>query len=101
MDLPGMARPMTVFPRSLLPSPAPTGMVLVSLVLEIRMIGWPWTCGHEASFDQTRPLRHLHPGIHRAWARSGVQLTGCAIRCCFRVYKESGPCRLGPDPLSL
>src|ERR1700737_3027278 len=102
MGLPGMARPMTAFPRSLLPSPAPTGMDHASLALETKRIGWPWVRpGHEGSFGQAGPLRHLHPGLDRARARSGVQLAGCAIRCCLGLYKESDSCRLGSDPLSL
>src|ERR1700675_6169 len=63
MGLPGMARPMTAFPRSPLRLPAPTGMDRASLALETKRIGWPWQRpGHEASFDQTRPLRDLYPG---------------------------------------
>src|ERR1700704_5539744 len=102
MGLRGMARPMTAFPRSPLPSPAPTGMDRASLALETGRIGWPWVRpGHEASFDQTGPLRDLYPGLYRPWARSGVQLAGCAIRCCLGIYKESGPRRLGSDSFSL
>src|ERR1700681_4963411 len=102
MGSPGMARPMTASPRSPLRLPAPTGMDRASLALEAKWIGWPWERpGHEGSFSQAGPLRHLHPGLDRARAGPGVQLTGCPIRCCFRIYKESGPCRLGPDPLSL
>src|ERR1700730_17426416 len=97
-----MARPMTAFPRSPLRLPAPTGMDRASLALETKRIGCPWVRqGHEASFDQTGPLRHLHPGLDPAWAGPGVQLAGCAIRCRFRLYKESGSCWLGSDSLSL
>src|SRR6266404_7647568 len=102
MGLPGMARPMIAFPRSPLRLPAPTGMDRASLALETKRIGWPRVRpGHEASFDQTGPLRHLRPGLDRARAGPGVQLTGCTIRCCLSLYKESGPCWLYPDPLSL
>src|ERR1700682_4741945 len=102
MGLPGMAGPMTAFPRSPLRLPPPTGMDRASLALETKRIGWPWVRpDHEASFDQTGPLRHLHPGLDRARARSGVQLTGCAIRCCLCIYKESDPCRLDPHTVPL
>src|SRR6266403_1821128 len=74
MGLPGMARAMTVSPRSLLPSRAPGGTVRASLVSETKRIARPWRPGHEASSDQAGPLRHLYPGIHRARARSGIQL---------------------------
>src|ERR1700682_6137289 len=100
MGLPGMAGPMTAFPRSPLRLPAPTGMDRASLALETKRIGWPWVRpGHEASFDQTGPLRHLHPGLDRARAGPGVQLTGCPIRGCLGLYKESGSRRLDPDPV--
>src|SRR5258706_14258008 len=102
MGLPGTARPMTAFPRSPLPSPVPTGMDRASLALETNRIGWPWVRpGHEASFDQTGPLRHLYPSLDRARAGPGVQLTGCPVRCCLSLYKESGPCRLDPDPVAI
>src|SRR5260370_37715808 len=65
MGLPGMARPMTAFPRSLLPSPAPGGMAPAFLAFGARKIDWPWRPGHEASFDQAGPLRHLPPGLER------------------------------------
>src|SRR6266481_637797 len=59
-----------------------------------RKIDRRWSLGHEGSVRQTGPLRDLYPGLYRAWARSGVQLTGRAIRCCLRLYQEPGPCRL-------
>src|SRR5260370_33729476 len=102
MGLPGMAIPMTAFPRSPLRLPAPTGMDRASSALETTRIGWPWVRpGHEPSFDQAGPLRDLHPGLHRPWARSGVQLAGPAIRRRLGIYKQSNACRLDPDPLSL
>src|SRR5258706_15711986 len=102
MGLPGMAGPMTASPRSPLLLPAPTGMDRASLALETKRSGWPRVRPrHETSFDQTSPLRDLYSGLDRARARPGIQLTGCAIRCCLGLYKESGPCRLGHDSLSL
>src|SRR4051794_3260361 len=101
MDLPGMVRPMTAFPRWRLPLRARDGMALASLVLGTKKTDQSRRLGHEASLDQTGPLRHLHPGLHRARARSGVQLAGCPTRCRLRLYKESGPCRLDPDPFPL
>ncbi len=57
------ARPMTASPRSLLPSPAPSGMVRAFLAFGASKIDWPWRPGHEAGFEQAGPLRHLHPGF--------------------------------------
>src|SRR3981189_1305648 len=52
-------------------------------------IGRPWVRpGHEVPFGQNGPLRYLCPSLHRARARSEVQLTGCPIRCCLGIYKE-------------
>src|SRR6266849_3377498 len=97
-----MARPMTAFPRSPLRLPAPTGMDRASLALETKRIGWPWERpGHEASFDQTGPLRDLYPCIHRAWARPRFQLAGRAIRRRVFLYQKPGPCWLDPDPLPI
>src|SRR5437764_7996742 len=88
MDSPGMVRPMTAFPRSRLRLPAPNGMALASLVSVTRKTHQSRRLGHEASLDQTGPLRHLHPGLNRARARSGVQLAGCSTRCGVGLYKE-------------
>jgi hypothetical protein len=52
-------------------------------------------------YSQSGPLRDLHPGLNRPRVGSRVQLAGCPIRCCLGLYKESGPCRLGPDPIAL
>src|SRR4051794_14538342 len=93
MDLLGMVRPMTAFPRSRLPLPAPNGMALASLVSGTRKTVQSRRLGHEAGLDQTCPLRHLHPGLYRARARSGVQFAGCPTRCGLGQCKESGPCR--------
>ena len=54
--------------------------------------------GHEDSIHQTGPLCDLYEGLYRAWARPGVQLAGRAIRCCLRLYQESGSCRLDNGP---
>ena len=33
-------------------------------------------------------MRHLHAGLHRTWARPGVQLAGCPTRSRLSVYKS-------------
>jgi hypothetical protein len=53
------------------------------------------------SIHQTGPLCDLYEGLYRAWARPGVQLAGRAIRCCLRLYQESGSCRLDIDSIPL
>src|SRR5258707_4698813 len=57
MGLPGMARPMTAFPRSLWPSPARGGMVPAFLAFGASKIDWPWRPGHEAGFEQAALIR--------------------------------------------
>src|SRR5258708_36882909 len=83
---------MTASLRSPSPSRAPSGTVRASSASGIEKIDRRWRLGHEGSVRQTGPLRDLYPGLYRAWARSGVQLTGRAIRCCLRLYQEPGPC---------
>jgi transposase InsO family protein len=51
--------------------------------------------------SQAGPLCDLHEGLHRARARSGIQLAGCPVRCRLRLYQEPGTCRLDPDPIPL
>ena len=55
---------MTASPRSLLPSPARSGMAPASLVLGIKKIDWPRGLNHEVPFGQSGPLRDLYPGLH-------------------------------------
>src|SRR5260370_24097089 len=100
-DLPGTARLMTASPRSPSPSQEPSGTVRASSASGIEKIDRRLRLGHEDSIRQTDPLRDLYESLYRAWARPGVQLAGRAIRCCLRLYQESGPCRLDPDPFPL
>ena len=55
----------------------------------------------KAPSDQAGPLCHLHPRLHGIWTRPGVQLAGRPVRCRVSLYKESGPCRLDPDPVAI
>src|SRR5258705_9332746 len=96
-----MARPMTASPRSPSPSQAPSGAVRASSASGIEKIDRRLRLDHEVSIRQTGPMRDLYEGLYRAWTRPGVQLAGRAIRCCLRLYQESGPCRLDPDPVPL
>src|SRR6266404_1134137 len=90
---------MTVSPKSLLRSRAPSGTVRASLASGIKRIDRRWRLGHEGTFGQAGPLRDLYPGLYRSWARPGVQLAGRAIRCCLRLYQD---CKCGrilcPNP---
>src|SRR5258706_7638034 len=90
---------MTASPRSPSPSPAPSGTVRASSAFGIKKIDRRWRLCHEDSFRQIGPLRDLYKGLHRAGARSGIQLIGCPVRCCLGLYQESGPCGLDPDPV--
>src|ERR1700687_2703151 len=85
---------MTASPKSPLRSQAPGGTVRGSLPYGERKIDRQRGVGHEGCFCQAGPLRDLYEGLYRAWTRPGVQLAGRAIRCCLRLYQESGPCRL-------
>src|SRR6266403_5787578 len=85
---------MTASPRSPSPSQAPSGTVRASSASGIQKIDRGLRLGHEDSIHQTGPLCDLYEGLYRAWARPGVQLAGRAIRCCLRLYQESGSCRL-------
>src|SRR5258706_16255519 len=101
MALRGMAEPMIVSQRSPLPSRAPGGTAPGSLACGTERTDWPWRSGHEGSFDQPGRMRDLYEGLYGARPRPGVQLAGRALRGCLRLYQESGPCRLDPDPLPL
>src|SRR6266404_6205759 len=90
---------LTASPRSPSPSPAPSGTVRASSAFGIKKIDRRWRLCHEDSFRQIGPLRDLYEGLHRAGARSGIQLIGCPVRCCLGLYQESGPCGLDPDPV--
>src|SRR5258707_11880903 len=74
---------MTASPRSPSPSQAPSGTVRASSASGIEKIDRRWRLGHEGSIRQTGPLRDLYEGLYGARARPGVQLSGCAIRCCL------------------
>src|SRR5260221_6990639 len=52
------------------------GTVRASLASGIKRIDRRWRLSHEGSFGQAGPLRDLYEGLHRSWARSGVQLAG-------------------------
>src|SRR5258708_38814507 len=81
---------MTASTRSPSPSQAPSGTVRASSASGIQKIDRGLRLGHEDSIHQTGPLCDLYEGLYRAWARPGVQLAGRAIRCCLRLYQESG-----------
>src|SRR5205823_5677166 len=99
--LPGMARRTTVSPSSPSLLAALSGTVRASSASGIEKIDRRLRLGHEGTIRQIGPLRDLYEGFYRAWARPGVQLARRAIRCCLRLYQESGPCRLDPDPFPL
>ena len=44
------------------------------------MIDRQWAPGHEGALGQAGPLCVLYEGLHRARARSGIQIAGCVAR---------------------
>ncbi len=50
--------------------------------------------GHESASVEAGSLRHLYPCLHRPGAGTGLQFSGCPIRCFTGLYPQPGPCRL-------
>src|SRR6266550_1068311 len=87
---------MTVSPKSLLRSRAPSGMVRASLASGIERIDRRWRLSHEGCFGQAGPLRDLYEGAS-AYIKSQAHAGWTLVRSRYDDGGYSGGSTDRPD----